>query len=359
MTVNNTTATLNEPLQIYQYDRGITLRIKVLKYKYTFNRVEEEDATHGMFSARAILLPPDGGKAFGCERQAIEDDLVIINIPLEWTDTEVGKYKLQVQLYGRDPEKERVTLPPVEFIVAPAIGYVPEPGVTVPGYVESAYLDMNYLVEAIEEVDDGRLPYGEYNQKIWKPGDIITADELNKSEKAIEYLVRVMPDKVKAVYLPAVSEDGLISWTNDLDLDNPEPVNIMGPQGPQGEIGPQGPQGEAGTSIKILGTVSTVIALQNYANSSEPGDSYLVSATGEVWTFAPSGEFVNLGPIQGPVGPVGPQGEKLSYKDLTEEDKADLTQGFITCNENIKRIEVVKDYPYEEEDGVLYIRVEG
>lgn len=62
-------------------------------------------------------------------------------------------------------------------------------------------------------------------------------------------------------FTPSVSEDGIISWTNDGNLPNPSPVNIMGPQGqkgdkgdtgetgPQGEPGPQGatgPQGPAG-----------------------------------------------------------------------------------------------------------------
>lgn len=34
-----------------------------------------------------------------------------------------------------------------------------------------------------------------------------------------------------ATFTPSVSEDGLISWTNDRGLVNPQPVNIKGPQG--------------------------------------------------------------------------------------------------------------------------------
>ena len=49
-----------------------------------------------------------------------------------------------------------------------------------------------------------------------------------------------------ATFIPSVSETGVISWTNDGGLENPAPVNIMGPQGPQGETGPRGPQGEQG-----------------------------------------------------------------------------------------------------------------
>ena len=37
---------------------------------------------------------------------------------------------------------------------------------------------------------------------------------------------------IGATYTPAVSEDGVISWTNDQELPNPDPVNIKGPIGP-------------------------------------------------------------------------------------------------------------------------------
>ena len=59
-----------------------------------------------------------------------------------------------------------------------------------------------------------------------------------------------------ATFTPHVSAEGVLSWTNDKDLPNPESVSIVGPagpQGPQGEPGaagaqgPQGPQGPQGT----------------------------------------------------------------------------------------------------------------
>ena len=49
-----------------------------------------------------------------------------------------------------------------------------------------------------------------------------------------------------ATFTPSVSEDGTLSWTNDKGLENPEPVNIMGPQGPAGADGEKGEKGEAG-----------------------------------------------------------------------------------------------------------------
>ena len=37
-----------------------------------------------------------------------------------------------------------------------------------------------------------------------------------------------------ATFIPSVSTEGVISWTNDRDLPNPEPVNIKGEKGDSG-----------------------------------------------------------------------------------------------------------------------------
>lgn len=43
-----------------------------------------------------------------------------------------------------------------------------------------------------------------------------------------------------ATFIPSVSEDGVISWTNDGDLTNPKPVNIKGKDGKDGTPGANG-----------------------------------------------------------------------------------------------------------------------
>lgn len=67
---------------------------------------------------------------------------------------------------------------------------------------------------------------------------------------AVEQVNVVLPQGTPgAVFVPHLADNGDLSWTNDGGLDNPETVNIMGPQGPQGirgESGPQGPQGIRG-----------------------------------------------------------------------------------------------------------------
>ena len=48
---------------------------------------------------------------------------------------------------------------------------------------------------------------------------------------------------------PDVSADGIISWTNDRELPNPNPVNIKGEKGEKGDKGEIGEPGQSGVYI--------------------------------------------------------------------------------------------------------------
>lgn len=82
-------------------------------------------------------------------------------------------------------------------------------------------------------------------------------------------------------YTPAVSEEGVISWTNDGSLPNPSPVNITGPQGKTGE-----------TPDITAGTVETL----------EPGQYATAEITGETPNLV-----LNLGIPKGQPGQDAPQ----------------------------------------------------
>lgn len=119
------------------------------------------------------------------------------------------------------------------------------------------------------------------------------------------------------VYAPSVSAEGIISWSNNGGLENPESVNIKGPagdtgaqgpkgdtgavgptgpqgiqgiQGPKGETGPQGPQGATGPK-------------------GETGPQGSKGDTGETGPTGPKGDTGSKGDI-GATGPTGPQGER-------------------------------------------------
>ena len=90
-------------------------------------------------------------------------------------------------------------------------------------------------------------------------------------------------------FIPVVSTEGLLSWSNDGGLDNPPSVNI---KGAQGETGPAGPAGEAGAT----------------GEKGEKGDK------GDTGPQGPQGE---TGP-QGPQGAAGEKGDSGVYYGSTQ-----------------------------------------
>jgi len=131
-------------------------------------------------------------------------------------------------------------------------------------------------------------------------------------------------DGAKGVtFIPSVSEDGTLSWSNGGDLNNPIAVNIkgpkgeIGPQGPQGEkgdTGPRGPQGEkgdTGAGFAVLGYFTSADMLHSSIVSPTPGDAYGVGTAQPydiyIWDGVNS-SWVNNGPLQGAKGDSGPQG---------------------------------------------------
>lgn len=93
-----------------------------------------------------------------------------------------------------------------------------------------------------------------------------------------------------ATFIPFVSPEGIISWTNDKDLPNPQPVDIKGPEGPQGQQGIQGVQGEKG----------------------EKGDK------GDIGNQGPKGDTGAQGPqgIQGAPGQAGQDGANATVNGV-------------------------------------------
>lgn len=90
------------------------------------------------------------------------------------------------------------------------------------------------------------------------------------------------------------------------------PRGVQGPQGPVGPTGAQGPQGiqgikgDPGAGLGIKGTVSSVDELPE---TGEDGDAYGVGSEYpyDVYIYQ-GGEWINYGPLEGPIGPQGEQG---------------------------------------------------
>ena len=99
---------------------------------------------------------------------------------------------------------------------------------------------------------------------------------------------------VGAHFTPSVSDDGVLSWTNNGELANPQPVNIRGPQGVQGE---------QGRGFTILGYYDTLAILQSSVLAPNGGDAYGVGTAPpyEIYIWdAVNGQWKPNGKLSGP-----------------------------------------------------------
>ena len=136
-----------------------------------------------------------------------------------------------------------------------------------------------------------------------------------------------------AVFTPTVSSSGIISWTNNGGLTNPDSVNIRGPKGEKGDsiigpigppgergpagesivgpIGPRGERGPAGESFKVAAIIANTSLLptpteetRNLAylvGAEAPYDLYVITGTTNLY-------WSNAGQISAVPGEPGPQG---------------------------------------------------
>lgn len=61
-------------------------------------------------------------------------------------------------------------------------------------------------------------------------------------------LVQGPQGPVGPVFTPSISADGVVSWTNNGGLENPDPVSVKGDTGPQGPKGDKGDKGDTGAT---------------------------------------------------------------------------------------------------------------
>ena len=117
------------------------------------------------------------------------------------------------------------------------------------------------------------------------------------------------PGKNGVTFTPTVLEDGTLSWTNDGDLDNPDSVNIKGPQGPKGDTGAQGIQGPAGQDGEASGFGIPTASIDNSTGTPQVVISSSGPHSAKVFDFRFSGLKGEKG-AQGEQGERGLQGEK-------------------------------------------------
>lgn len=106
-------------------------------------------------------------------------------------------------------------------------------------------------------------------------------------------------------FTPSVDKDGNLSWTNNGDLSNPNTVNIRGPQGIQGAQGVQGNQGDRGpVGPYFIPSVDTE-GILSWANTGGLDNPDSINIQGPQGEPGPKGETGSQGEM-GPIGATGP-----------------------------------------------------
>lgn len=131
-----------------------------------------------------------------------------------------------------------------------------------------------------------------------------------------------------ATFIPAVSTDGTLSWSNDGGLTNPAAVNVKGAKGdpgeqgatgakgdkgdpgdvgPQGAQGPKGDKGDTGAGFAVLDYYASLASLQAGVAAPSPGDAYGVGTSEpyDIYIYGAVSGWVNNGPLQGAPGASG------------------------------------------------------
>ena len=120
ITIDGNKASVDEPLYMYQGDRNIDIYFTIIDSKFRFSETNSNilvDST-AKYSTIKVLKP--NGEKIKTDKKAIEDNKIVFTINQEFADeaTEIGKYKLQIQLWSIDADNQgRVTIPPIEFEV--------------------------------------------------------------------------------------------------------------------------------------------------------------------------------------------------------------------------------------------------
>ena len=120
ITIDGNKASVDEPLYMYQGDKNIDIYFTIIDSKFRFSETNSNilaDST-AKYSTIKVLKP--NGEKIKTDKKAIEDNKIVFTINQEFADeaTEIGKYKLQIQLWSIDANNQgRVTIPPIEFEV--------------------------------------------------------------------------------------------------------------------------------------------------------------------------------------------------------------------------------------------------
>lgn len=128
-----------------------------------------------------------------------------------------------------------------------------------------------------------------------------------------------------STYIPSVSSDGVLTWTNDGGLPNPDPVNISkGDKGDAGAVFTPSVSSDGVLSWTNNGGLSNPESVKIKGNKGDTGAVFTPSVSSDgTLSWANNGELENPAPIN-IKGDKGDTGAAFTYSDFTAEQLAAL-----------------------------------
>ena len=87
-----------------------------------------------------------------------------------------------------------------------------------------------------------------------------------------------------ATFIPSVSKEGIISWTNDKGLSNPTPVNIKGIKGDDYTLTEADKEDIAHQTLNVINPPFEVV--NNVAEMTDTSKAYVLSTNGNIYAYA-------------------------------------------------------------------------
>lgn len=189
ITIRNGVSKINEAIILYRCDYDVTIRFTLmtsnLSFKSGYNMIEYVNASN----AQLAILKPNGEQIFSevsrCNEGVVE---FIFNKELMNDIHEVGDYSFHIRLFDYS-QQSRITIPEVVGGIV-----VREPLVTEDrdNSVEEAIVGYAVLSSEGEEEEPLVEDNGSYEKTVWKPGDKITTNKLNRIENALANIYNLL-----------------------------------------------------------------------------------------------------------------------------------------------------------------------
>lgn len=186
VTVKDGEAKLNKDIYLYQGNRNIDYYFTIKEAPFKYSKPEGENIIEKLSPSHAAvtLLRTSDNVEVGTGKAEVLKDKIKLTIKKEMIDekVEVGKYTMVIDLM--DDENDSIaTLPPIvdQIEIRPRVTSLSFDGSNV---VNEAVVDCAIITgssELLNVFDD----QGNYIKTIWKTGDKIVSEKLNKIEEAI------------------------------------------------------------------------------------------------------------------------------------------------------------------------------